>query len=1116
MKKIIMLFCFLTVSNFVLGQNIVINEILTSNTYINADEDGNYNDWIELYNKGTGYVNLVGFGLTDDDTILYKWVFPSVIMAPGEYLLVWASGKNRAVVGQPLHTNFKISASGESISLTNPIGTILNTIPATLVPSDISYGRFPNGTGPFVFFQTPTPNEINATAGYSEFLNPPIFSQAGGFFTSNFALTLSSTTPGTTILYTLDGSDPDENNLGGTTYNYKNQYPESPGQTPGDLLQKSFQTNQYTAPITIQDQTAMPNKIANISTTYNFFPFYIPVNPIFKGMVVRAKAIKPGALSSKIATQSYFISPLGSGRFTLPVVSLSISENKLFEYNNGISVAGVDFDNWRQANPNEVINYNENANYIRSGFANEKVGTLNYFVNGTEVVNQDVGIRIHGGTTRAFQNKALTLYARSEYGADFMNYRFFSDITDTDFSRIILRNSGGDFQNTLFRDALNQELVKSLHVETSDYQPSITFINGEYWGILNLREKYDNDYFKRVYNFGANELDFLENEGFAMEGDNLDYLDLINYFENNSLGSDANYSYIKTRLDPENFIDYFTTNIFFQNSDWPGNNIQFWRKKTSGYIPNAAYGHDGRWRWAFHDMDDTFSFGTDDFNHNNLADATAVNGPAWPNPEWSTLILRKLLENSSFKIDFISRFADLLNTNFLSSRITSKIDEMKSVLLPEINEQIARWKAPTSLQDWDYYIAYETDFANSRPTLQRDHIRAQFGIPENVNATLDVSSYTHGIIKINTIDIADGTPGISGNPYPWTGIYFKDIPVKLKAIAKPGFVFSYWSGSYSSTNAEITVIPSGSFSVIAHFVLDPTYEPSVPIYFWLMDGNIANNVPLENLNSTYELTSNATIDYQSCLSGYPFAIGNINRNKASMERRNYPTPINYRPEANNSVAYDANAMKGLEIKQPFQSGGLENIMVFRISSLGFKNIKFSFAAVDELAGVTGIVVDYAVNSGTPVWTNAGLTNSALTLLGNYELFQLDFSSILPVNNNADFKIRFRFTGPNLTLDAGNRVTFNNIAVEGVQLPLAIAQNNGQSFNFYPNPFSDNITIDGIDGNANYKIFSVDGKLVKKGTVENKQIYLAELSKGMYLLQLDLSGKIMTKKIVKKN
>ena len=1115
MKKNILLFCFLIVSSFISGQNIVINEILTSNTYTNADEDGDFQDWIELYNNGTVAVNLAGFGLTDDDTLLYKWVFPNVTLAPGNYLLVWASGKNRAVVGQPLHTNFKINATGESISLTNLNGIVINNVPSTLMLSDISYGRFPNGTGPFVFFQIPTPNAENTTPGYSEFLNPPVFSQVGGFFTTNFALTLSSATPGTTILYTLDGSEPNENNLGGTTYSYKNQYPESPGQATGDLLQKSFQTLQYAAPINIQDQSTTTNKLANISSTYNFFPYYIPINPIYKGMVVRAKTIKPGALSSKIATQSYFISPLGSGRFTLPVVSLSISENKLFDYNDGIYVAGVDFDNWRQANPSQIIDYNENANYIRSGFANEKVGNLNYFVNGTEVINQDVGIRIHGGTTRAFQNKALTLYARSEYGADFMNYRFFQDITDTNFSRIILRNSGGDFQNTLFRDALNQELAKKLHVETMDYQPSITFINGEYWGILNLREKYDNNYFKRVYNFGANELDFLENEGFAMEGENLDYLDLLNYLETNSLNSDANYSYIKTRLDPENFIDYFTTNIFFQNSDWPGNNIQFWRKKTTAYIPNAAYGHDGRWRWAFQDMDDTFSFGTDDIAHNSLADATAVNGTAWPNPAWSTLLLRKLLENNSFKIDFISRFADLLNTHFLSSRITSKIDEMKMVLLPEINEQIARWKAPNTLQDWDYYLAYETDFANARPAIQRDHIRAQFGITENINATLGVSNYDHGIIKINTIDIVDGTPGITGNPYPWTGIYFKDIPVKLKAIAKPGYVFSYWSGSFSSTNAEITVMPTGSINIIAHFDIDPSYEASVPIYFWLMDGNIANNVPLENLNSTFEVAANATIDYQSCLAGYPFATGNPNRNKASMERRNYPTPINYRPDANNAIAYDANAMKGLQIKQPFQNGGLENNMIFRIATIGYKNIKFSFAAVDELAGITGIVVDYSVNSGTPIWTNSGLTLANLPLSANYELFQLDFSSIIAANNNADFKIRFRFTGPDLTLDAGNRVTFNNIAVEGVQLSLAVVENNATTFSVYPNPFSEVISIGGIEDLANYKIFSIDGKLIKTGVLENKQIHLDELANGLYLLQITSKGEIMTKKIIKK-
>ena len=108
MKNLFNLLLFLAITNSVLSQNIVINEILSSNSFSNTDEDGTYQDWIELYNNGATTVNLSGYGLSDDATILYKWTFPSVSIAPGEYLLVWASDKNRTVAGSPLHTNFKL------------------------------------------------------------------------------------------------------------------------------------------------------------------------------------------------------------------------------------------------------------------------------------------------------------------------------------------------------------------------------------------------------------------------------------------------------------------------------------------------------------------------------------------------------------------------------------------------------------------------------------------------------------------------------------------------------------------------------------------------------------------------------------------------------------------------------------------------------------------------------------------------------------------------------------------------------------------------------------------------------------------------------------------------
>ena len=205
--------------NTIKGQNVVINEILTSNTMTNTDEDGSYQDWVELYNIGPASVSLNGFGLTDDPTLPYKWVFPNVTMAAGTYLLVWCSDKNLTNPASELHTNFKISASGESVTLTNPGGDLVNMVPATFMISDVSYGRQPNGTGAFVFFSTPTPNAVNTGTSYSEILLPPTFSNDGGFYTAAFNLTISTATSGATILYTLDGSDPDPSNLGGTTYN---------------------------------------------------------------------------------------------------------------------------------------------------------------------------------------------------------------------------------------------------------------------------------------------------------------------------------------------------------------------------------------------------------------------------------------------------------------------------------------------------------------------------------------------------------------------------------------------------------------------------------------------------------------------------------------------------------------------------------------------------------------------------------------------------------------------------------------------------------------------------------------------------------------------------------
>ncbi|MBC7607437.1 MAG: CotH kinase family protein [Burkholderiales bacterium] len=1121
MKKIIAVF-FIFVSFFmshtVQCQGIVINEILTSNTTVNQDEDGTYQDWVELYNAGGIPVNLAGFGLTDDALLPYKWIFPSTTLAAGQYLLVWCSDKNRTNPANPLHTNFKIGAAGEVITLTNAANITVDFVPATVIPQNISYGRLPNGTGNFVFFSDVTPNAVNAAAGYNEVLSPPTFSQDSGFSTAAFNLTLSTTVPGATILYTLDGSEPSNSNLGGTTYSYKNQYPFLPGQTTGPLLTKNFRTLQYSGALAIVDQSGQPNKLASISTTTDYTPSYIPTNPIFKGTVVRAKLIKSGALSSKSVSKTYYVTPLGAARFSLPVVSLSLDENKLFDYNEGINVAGVDFDNWRIANPTaETPTIGNVANFFRNGIENERVANLSYFVNGTEVINQEVGLRIHGGSSRIAQNRSLGIFSRSDYGSSTIDYKFFADKSYDSFSGFVLHNSGNDYNQTLFRDAFCQKLMRPLNVLTKGYQPTITFINGEYWGIMSIRDRLDSDYFKRNYNIASSELDHLENETIIDSGDFVDYHDMINYITNNSLSVAANYDYIKTRLDPENFKDYYISNIFLENTDWPVNNIHYWRKRTAGYIANAPNGQDGRWRWLAHDMDDTFAISNSNINLNSLAAATDPNGPVWPNAPFSTLVLRKLLENNTFKTEFINRFADLINTTYSTNHILETMAGMKAVLNPEAPEQFARWRAPFDNGDWNYFLNNQTNFANQRPDFQRNHIRAQFGITSNINATLDVDDPSHGYIKMNTIDIKLGTDNINANPYPWTGIYFAAIPVTLKAIAYPGFIFSHWTGASTSTNPEITITSATNFNVTAVFV-PQTIATSEPIYFWMMNSAIANNVPLQTLNTTFKAgTIDGIIQYQSCLVGYPFTATDVNWRKASMERRNSPTSLNYIPEANNNLPFALSDVKGLQIKEPLQNGNLENTMVLNFSTAGYKDIKLSFAGINELTNANAITVEYSVTAGSPSWTTSGLPATSFPLTAVYQLFSIDFTAITNANDNANFKVRLRFTGTNMTANTGARISFNNIAVYGTQLPLAVVDLAASLFSVFPNPFSEVLHISGMlqKQEVTYRLFTIEGKLLKVGSLENGQVNWSDLTNGMYLLQLVSDGKNETKKIIKK-
>jgi uncharacterized repeat protein (TIGR02543 family) len=986
---------------------------MASNANTIADEDGDFEDWIELLNYGEAAINLTGYGLSDNSGTPFKWVFPNISIQPGGYIMIWASGKNRINTAMPLHTNFSISADGEEILLTSPTGVLVDELRPVRIPVRYTYGKYPNGTGEWRYFTTPTPRAQNIGPGYAFLVSPPQFSRADGMYTEGFALELSTNQDGAIIYYTLDGSEPSQS------------------------------STLYQGPISITSRVGVPNDISMIPTNNDNNPgppyyegWQAPLGEVYKINVVRARAYHPQAPLSEVLTYTYLIDPTGSNRYTLPFLSLTTHRNNLFSNETGIYVAG------------------NNTNYFQDGDEWERPANVIFIENGSKLgFKEDVGIRLHGNTTRSRPRKSIRISARSEYGNSWIDYKLFPDKEINTYKRMILRNSGNDWDWSVFRDAFAQYLAKDLKVETQYYRPSVLFINGEYWGIHNIRDRYDEHYIQSHYGIAEDQMTIMENNSLYKFGNptGVDhYTGMLSFINSNSLSGDANYNYVKTLIDVESFIDFQLTNIFAMNTDWPGNNSLYWRYLRDGYDPNAPKGMDGRWRWMILDTD--FGFGLP-FNyvpgfeqgpaHNTLSFAMEANGPNWPNPSWSTLLLRKLLANQQFKYQFINRYCDLLNTTFSSLHTVAVIDSISQLLEPEMQEHINRWRRPTSSTEWKTNVDVMRTFAKQRPAYQRLHVKQKFALTGEANINLNVSNEKYGRIKVNTIDIWKKTMGVSTHPYPRNGTYFKGVPIQLEAIPEPGYQFSNWSGASTSTEPKITITLTADSELTAHF--SKAEDPQL-MHFWFFGSNILNDTPLESVEPTYKLINGSTIEFQSALEGYPFQSTHPSWRKASMERRNSPTSLNYIPMGNSNIPYASSNIRGLQIKQPFTGDGGENTLIFHTPTTGFENIVFRFAAINEGAA-EGLAIAYSTSTGEPNWTSQGLANSNLSLSSIYQLFEVDFSGIVGVANNPNLKIRIKFYGSNMTVDLGNRVTFNNFSVSGVSLTAysitATAGSNGK-------------------------------------------------------------------------
>ena len=432
----------------------------------------------------------------------------------------------------------------------------------------------------------------------------------------------------------------------------------------------------YTEPLLLDESLYSTSDIYTIQISPDYL-VYIP-DSIQHCIVIRAAVFDQNEnCISEVATNSYFIHSLGCDTHGMPAVSLCADTLDLFDYNNGIFVPGAHF------NP---LNEDWTGNYYQTGDDWERSSNFEFYELNNQGVNQQAGLRTHGGNGRRFQQKCVKLYAREAYGNKRFDHKFFEDIPQNSFKHLVLKPFAASWGETGVNDHLCNEIAAQLNIETLASRPVVVYLNGEYWGVYYIHERPDERYLEDHFGVDIDQVNLIANwAGMIDHGSNAQFLELFDWFQNADLTDPDNYAYAASKMDIDNFIDYQIFEMFSENTDWPANNMRCWQLG------------DGRWRWIFYDGDACLRWLT----YHAFENAVYQGDETWPSSTISTLFFRRLLENTTFKNQFADRFYELLSTAFDYSVTGPMYDAIRATLEPEILFQSDRFGIPTSVENWE-------------------------------------------------------------------------------------------------------------------------------------------------------------------------------------------------------------------------------------------------------------------------------------------------------------------------------------------------------------------------------------------------------------------------------
>ena len=635
-------------------------------------------------------------------------------------------------------------SGGTTVRLVTPFGTETDAVTLPEMPDDMVWLLTDQGW-------TSRLSEKAAQAAGTAEIAAPTFSEPGGFYDNAFSLALSAP-EGCEIYYTVDGSTP------------------------------SAETTAYTGPIRVYDRSAEPNQyrsIRNVRTEY-LSHSEIGTEPVDKAFVVRAVAVDRSGAQSAVRTETYFIG-LDAYR-DRTVVALTADPEDLFG-ENGIYVTGAKYEAWYQAKREAEAagnTYSVSApqpNFMQHGALWERGGNFEVFHNAQPVLNQPVGVRIQGNTSRSYALKRFSVFSRSQYSGS----RLFAEpLFDGKQTHSITLRSG-------FDNAFTNALVSGRNVAVLGSAPATVFLDGEFWYDTFIQEKYSNTFFAETYGVAKDDVEYIRigmwENSTASEKDT--YTELLHQIGSMDLSDDDAYAALNEIIDVQSYIDYACINAYLANSDSNDKmNTCVWRTKTNEFLP---YG-DRRWRWALNDMDlkrDKAAevHGCRMAELNTFSQGAHEDTERFPPLLSGSVFWETLKTSPRFRQQFALTFMDLVNTTFEPQHVAQL------------------------LEAWGSDLSYDDDFYRDRAGFITGYMAEELGL-SGTQETLTITTDTPdgGAVRLNTV-----TPDLSGGS--WSGAYYTDYPVTLTAEPAEGHTFVGWDVNgtrYTDLTIEVPIRRGGS------------------------------------------------------------------------------------------------------------------------------------------------------------------------------------------------------------------------------------------------------------------------------------------------------------------